>query len=783
VFLDQASAWSEQARWTMGLLRPDDWNGAKWIAAAAQEQSLDAKMPSLPVFRREFSVTKAIKRALIFICGLGEFELRLNGAKVSDEYLQPGWTNYRKTCLYVCYDVTAQLALGHNAIGVMLGNGMYNVISGGRYVKFKRSFGPPKLIAQLFIEYGDGSSEFVVSDSSWKTTAGPITFSSVFGGEEYDARREQRGWDRGGFDDSNWTPSTQVEGPGGTLAGSTRSAPPVRVEKAFDPVKTTQPRSGTLVFDLGQNCSIVPVITVKGQPGARVSIVPAELLNDDGTVSQVSTNEFRGGGSYCGYTLKGGDEPETWSPRFYYHGSRYIQIDGARLPEEPREEAKPQVLAVQGKFITSSSPAAGTFTCSNELFNRTETLIRWAIRSNMMSIFTDCPHREKLGWLEQIHLMGPSFRYSFDVSLLLRKICGDMSDAQLDNGLVPNISPEYAVFKERMFRDSPEWGSAAVLVPWELYEWYGDESVLHQQYDTMRRYVEYLGQQTKDCIVEGYGLGDWFDLGPNRPWRSQLTPLALTATAFYYRDLDILAQTARLLGRSDDATRFANLARQVRAAFNRTFYDGGMHQYATGSQCANSIPLVFGLAPEEDRAAIVENIVKDVRAHNNGLTAGDVGYRYLLRALADGGRSDVIFDMNCRSDRPGYGYMLKKGATSLTESWDARPDMSQNHFMLGHILEWFYSDVAGIQRDPSAPAFKKIIIKPSIVGDLTWASASHDSVRGRITSSWQREGGRVSLDVTIPPGSSATIHLPGGSGEHVKVFEVTSGTHQFTSDR
>jgi hypothetical protein len=421
----------------------------------------------------------------------------------------------------------------------------------------------------------------------------------------------------------------------------------------------------------------------------------------------------------------------------------------------------------------------------------------------MISIFTDCPHREKLGWLEQIHLMGPSFRYSFDVSVLLSKMCGDMSDAQLENGLVPNIAPEYTVFKDRMFRDSPEWGSAAVLVPWELYEWYGDEWILREQYETMQRYVAYLGEQTKEHIVEGYGLGDWFDLGPKRPWTSQLTPLSLTATAFYYRDLMILSQTAQLLGKNDDADRYARLADEVKAALNKTFYDGGTHQYATASQCANSIPLVFGLAPVDDRAAIVENIVKDVQSHDNGLTAGDVGYRYLLRALADGGRSDVIFDMNSRSDRPGYGYMLEKGATSLTESWDARPDMSQNHFMLGHLLEWLYSDVGGIQRDPSAPAFKKIIIKPAMVGDLTWASATYDSVRGRISSSWRREGARVTIDVTIPPGATAKIHVPAKSAQSVKesgkpvreisdvkfvrvdngnaVFEVESGSYSFST--
>jgi len=416
------------------------------------------------------------------------------------------------------------------------------------------------------------------------------------------------------------------------------------------------------------------------------------------------------------------------------------------------------IADLHGQFVTSCSAIVGDFACSNPMFNRTAEIIRWAMRNNLMSVLTDCPHRERLGWLEETHLVGPSLMYNDDIAALFTKVCGDIADAQTSSGLVPDIAPEYTVFSGG-FRDSPEWGSAAVLIPWQMYQWYGDTNILARRYQTMKRYVEYLGSQAHGNILST-GLGDWYDLGPNPPGYAQLTPPALTATAFYYHDIVILQQSAKLLGNAEDAARFADLANQVRESFNSALYHPDLHSYATGSQTANAIPLVFEIAPSADRYAILENIVQDIRKHNNGLTSGDVGYRYLLRALADGGRSDVIFDMSSRTDRPGYGMILAKGATSLTEAWDARPDSSQDHFMLGHIMEWFYSDLAGIQPDPAGPGFKKIIIRPTPVGDITWARASYISVRGTIQSSWQISGNRFSLDLVIPANCTATVQLP-----------------------
>jgi alpha-L-rhamnosidase len=707
-------------------------------APDASGPSARAMSNSLPIFRRGFAITKPVKRVTAYLCGLGQHELELNGRKVGEDLLEPGWTNYRKTCLYVTYDITRQIQPGENVVGVMVGNGMYNV-TGPRYTKFTGSFGQPKLIGQIEIEYIDGTHDRVVTDDSWRCSAGPITFSSIYGGEDYDARLEQRGWDAPRFDGREWIPAAEVSGPGGELAGASHSAPPIRVMQIFTGRLIREPRPGVWVYDLGQNCAIMPRITVSGSEGQTVKITPGELLNRNGTVSQ----EASGGPAWYAYTLRGGGA-ESWAPRFTYYGCRFLQVEGVR----PRK--------VEGLFISSTSPAVGEFSCSDQLFDRTAGIIRWAMRSNMMSVLTDCPHRERLGWLEQDHLVGPSLMFNFSIPAMYGKVCQDMADSQQSNGLVPDIAPEFAVFSGG-FRDSPEWGSACVLLPWQLYQWYADAAALSDQYPTMQRYVDYLGTMARDHIVS-QGLGDWYDLGPRALGPAQLTPTSLTATAFYYRDLIVLAQTARILGKSDDAEGHDKLAAAVREAFNRKLYDPSAHSYSTGSQTANALPLVMGLAPEQDRVAILQNVVNDIRRRGDRLTAGDIGYRYLLRALADGGRSDVIFDMNSRSDRPGYGYILNTGATALTEGWDG--SASQDHFMLGHIMEWFYGDLAGIGLDPDSVGFKKIIIRPTPVGDVRWAKARYDSIRGTIAGSWKKENGRFALDVTIPPGTTASVYLP-----------------------
>ncbi len=781
----RVSAWSRPASWTLGLLAETDWQG-RWIGASAESQTL--------MLRRSLVVRPGLTRALAFVSGLGQYEMSVNGKKAGDDVLSPGWTKYDKTCLYDTRDVTALLHKGDNAVGLLLGNGMYNV-KGGRFAKFRGSFGPLKAICQIRLEYSDDSVETIATDDQWRAASGPITFCCVYGGEDYDARLEPKGWTRPGFDDSRWEKARVLEGPGGRLRGLSCAAPAIRTFDVLKPVGVRSLREGVTVYDLGQNAAILLRLKVKGPAGSSVKIIPAELVAEDGSVDRGSCGGRRGD-AYWKYTLAGG-AGEAWRPSFFYQGCRFLQVETEPAAAGCR---RPTVQAVEGLVVHSASQAVGQFTCSNDLFNRIHTLVRWAQRSNMVSVMTDCPHREKLGWLEQYHLNGPSLRYEFDLARLFTKGMNDMADCQLEGGLIPDISPEYTVFQAG-FRDSPEWGSAFIIVPWQQYEWTGDLGLLARHYDAMARYVAYLGTKASDHIVS-HGLGDWYDLGPNRPGEAQLTPKSLTATAFYYYDTWIMAGAAALLGKADDAQRYTELAGQIRAAFNKAFFNAETHQYATGSQCANSIPLVMGLAEPADRQAVLDAVVADVQNRGNALTAGDVGYRYLLRALAEGGRSEVVFAMNNQSEKPGYGYQLRQGATSLTEAWDADRRSSQNHFMLGQIMEWFYHDLAGIQCDPNGPGFAKIVIRPQPVGDVTWVKASYDSIRGRISSEWKRKGDTFTLKVTVPANTTATVFIPTASADRVTegrlpaskakavrflrqeadlaVYEIGGGKYEFT---
>jgi len=755
---DKPSGWSTPATWTMGLLNLADWR-ASWISAkdalgavgprkAETDESADAYETVLA--RKEFKVSRRLVRAVIHVCGLGHYEMTLNGSRIGADLFMPGWTKYDKTCTYDTYDITDLLHKGLNSVGLFLGNGFYNV-RGGRYIKFVGSFGPLKAIAMVRLEYANGTTEVVGTDSSWRVHGGPITFSCVYGGEDYDARLEPAGWTQTKFDDASWDGAVVVPGPGGTMKGFSSSAPPVRAIETLKPVNIRPLKPGVAVYDFGQNAPLMPRLAVRGPASSSVKLIPSELINADGSVDRVSCG---GGQAYWKYTLSGRGM-ERYFSKFFYHGCRYLQVeclpaaDGGPLP---------LVDSLEGVVVHSSSAPIGEFACSNELFNRIRTLVRWAQRANMMSLLTDCPHREKLGWLEEYHLNGPSLRYEWDLAQLFTKTMNDMADSQLENGLVPDIAPEYTVFQGG-FRDSPEWGSAFIVVPWQQYEWTDDLGLIRRHYEGMKRYIDYLASKAQADIVS-HGLGDWYDIGPKPPGEAQLTPKAVTATAFYYYDTWILARAAALLGHPEEAKAYEQRAAEIREAFNKSFFDPAADRYATGSQTANAIPLVMGLIEPEHQAAVLDVIVKDVQGRGNALTSGDVGYRYLLRALAEGGRSDVIFDMNNQSDKPGYGYQLQKGATSLTEAWDAGRASSQNHFMLGHIMEWFYRDLAGLGIDPAEPGFKKIIINPQPAGDVTWARARFDSVRGLIASEWKIEAGAFTLSLTIPPNTTAVVNIP-----------------------
>jgi len=779
------AAQSKIASWRMGLLKENDWMQARWIGYENLPDSLKivpaehgngkrewGKRPDvLPLLRKSFSVSKKVKQATAFVCGLGQFEMSINGKKAGDHFLDPGWTKFDKQALYVSFDITEHLNNGNNAVGVMLGNGFY-YIPGERYRKMTGAYGYPKMIARLLIEYADGTVENIVSDESWKTAPSPITYSSIYGGENYDATIEQPGWDTPEFNDANW--ENAVLATAHPLVSQT--AEPVKVMQEFEPLNVKQVKSNSWVYDMGQNMSGIPQITVTGNAGDTIRLTPAELLKEDGTLNQKAT----GSPSYYLYILSGRENSpsgvRSWQPRFSYYGFRYVQVD--ILPNKKNEAAATttKISAVKALHTRNSAATAGSFTCSNELFNKINNLIKWSVNSNMQSLFTDCPHRERLGWQEQLHLMGTAIQYNYDIHALSKKITADIRTEQNANGLVPSTVPEYTQmhFADGYFRDSPEWGSNVVLFPWSLYQWYGDKEGLTDNYPAMQKYVDYL--RTKDSShLLMYGLSDWYDLGPNRPGFCQLTPMGLTATAYYYNDLVVMKKTAALLGKQNDIIKYGRWADTVKLAFNKMFYHADTKQYGSGSQTSNAMAVSMGLVNEKDKDAVIENIVKDIQQRNYRLTSGDIGFHYLLKVLTDAGRNDIIYKMNNRTDVPGYGFQVVNGATALTESWQGLPIVSNNHLMLGHLMQWFYEGLAGISQAENSVGYKSIIIRPQVVGDITHAAAGFQSPYGEIKSAWKKKDNNFELNVTIPVNSMATIYLP----QTAKAIKVGSGTYNY----
>jgi len=772
---NHVSAWSRISKWQMGLFTKKDWKSAKWIAFEKIPDSLVDVLPVdgkkdtykenniLPLLRKSFVVKKKVKQATMFICGLGQFELSMNGKKIGDHFLDPGWTKYDKQALYVPFDVTKNIQPGSNAIGVMLGNGFYYIPPvQGRYRKLKVAFGYPKMTCRLAIEYNDGTLENIVSDDSWKTTEGPITFSSIYGGEDFDARLEQKGWNSSTFNSSAWRNVVIVDGPPELRA---QLEDPLKIMDSFDSKLIHTISDFSHVFDFGQNASGIVRISVTGKKGDTIRIIPAELLKNDFIPNQRAT----GSPYYFQYILKG-NGVETWQPRFTYYGFRYLEVRGAIAKGEKNPNHLPILLQVKGLHTSSAAQHIGAFNSSDNLFNQTFKLINWSIKSNMVSVLTDCPHREKLGWLEQAHLMGNSIRYNYNVEDLYKKQLQDMWNSQTAEGLIPEIAPEYVRFDwgGGIFRDSPEWGSNAIITPWDLYKWYGDSYLLEEYYAMMSGYMDYLRSKAKNNILF-QGLGDWYDLGPKPPGVSQLTPMGVTATAIYYYDLVIMTQVAELLNIKRDADNYQKLAAEVKRAFNDSFFHKDTKQYATGSQTANAMAVYMNLVDPEFKNAVIENIVKDIRSRNNSLTTGDIGYHYLLSVLHNAGRDDVIYDMNSNSDVPGYGYQIKKGATALTESWAALPTNSNNHLMLGHLMEWFFDAVAGISQSDSSVAFKNIIIAPRPVGNLTSAKGLYTCRYGEVTTNWEKRNDLFHISIYIPENTTATVYLP--STKNAKITE------------
>ncbi len=758
-----SSDWSNVSAFRTEL-KDADWKKAKWIGfedLAPEKRMVPGvhgfgdklgdkckDRPVVPMFRKEFEVKREVKEAILYITGLGQYEAYINGEKVGNDFLTPGWTNYDKTVLYNSYDVSSMLRKGKNAIGAIVGNGFYN-INRERYRKLVIAWGNPKLIGQLRIRFTDGSEKVIATGNDWKTAPSPVTFASIYGGEDYDAQLEQQGWNLPAFNDAAWKRALLVTPPSGRM--KEEKATKLELKENFTPQRITKLDDGNYLYDFGQNASAIVALKVKGRKGQVVRLIPSELITRENHANQSAS----GSPYYFSYTLKG-DGVETWQPRFTYYGFRYVVVIGA-APADVNESDKAQLIELKMLHNRNATQSTGTFSCSYDLFNRTFNLINWGIKSNLQSVLTDCPHREKLGWLEQTFLMGSAVHYNFNLFDLYTKQVNDMIEAQLSNGLVPDIAPEYVPF-EGGFRDSPEWGSAAVILPWMVYQWYGDTTLMKKAWPMMERYVEYLKTKSTNHILS-HGLGDWFDYGPRQPGEAQLTPKALTATSIYYYDVKLLAQMAAIL-KNNKQQYFEKWAEEIKVAFNNRFFNPQTCVISTGSQTAMAMPWCVGLVDDQYKPRILQNLEDSVRAQGKPLTAGDVGFHYLVEALTGGGKSQLLYEMNARDDVPGYGFQLRKGATALTESWPALENVSNNHLMLGHLMDWFYAGLGGIRQGEESVAYKEIVIKPEMVGDISWVKCNYQSPYGMIQCNWEKAETAVKVNVTIPANTTATVYIP-----------------------
>jgi alpha-L-rhamnosidase len=775
----QAGPWSAPARWQMGLLASADWLG-RWIARSADPSPAPA-----PVLRRSFIVDGAIGRAHAFVCGIGYHELRLNGRAVGDRLLDPGYTRFDRRALYVIHDVAALLRPGENAIGAMLGTGWYGVHTKAVWGFHEAPWrGSPRLLMQLHLDYADGRSEVIVSDERWRTTDGPIQYDSIYGGETYDARCEIMGWDEPGFDDKRWQPASAVSAPGGLL--SAQHAPPIRAKRLLEPRSITQPRPGVHVVDFGQSFAGHARIAVDAPAGAEIELRYGEQLNAEGVLDTAAIDEHMtkkdpGFRFQTDRYISAGRGRERWEARFTYHGFRWIEIRGW-----PGAPAPSDIVGVE--HHTDVEPA-GSFSCSNPLLDAIRTATDWAYVSNLQSIPTDCPQREKNGWTGDAHLACDQGLFTYRAGLAYEKWLDDLMDEQRESGELPGIVPTggwgYA------WGNGPAWDSAYHLIAWKLYEHLGDARPLARHYDRLRRYVDYLGTKAVAGIV-AIGLGDWCSSKAE-------TPVEVTSTAYYHSDALIVARAARLLGKDADARIYAELAERIRRAFIARFRqpDG---TWANGSQCAIACALHFGLLESADRAPSLRALVAAIERADGHLDCGILGASYVLRALHQGGRDDVAYRVATQETFPGWGHWLRQGATTLWEQWNGGG--SRNHIMFGDILAWMFRALGGIEPDGEHPGFARVIVKPPLIDGLSHASARHDSIRGAFVVAWRRAGAGMTIALTVPPNAEAQLHAPHADPAQVRegagpareavgvsftavvdgraVFRVESGTYAFS---
>ena len=774
-----ASPYSAAASFETGLLHADDWQG-EWISWSGATS---------PLFRKSFHLDQPVTQARLHISGLGHYEARLNGEKIGQNVLDPGWTDYNKSILYSTFDVTKLLQAGENALGILLGGGRFapppEVIE--KHPMSLKTYGDyPCVLAQLRLSFADESVLTISTDTSWKASAGPIQLSDLYAGERYDARLEKPGWDAPGYDDADWDTAATIEAPGGTLVSQT-SCPPIKVCHTLLPRKLSIPKPGVFVYDFGQNFTGWVKLRISGPRGAEVKIRHAEILYKDGTLN-VAPN--RNAEATDVYILKGEGE-EVFEPRFTYHGFQYVELSG--FP------GTPSLTMLEGQVAHSAVPPRGNFLCSEPLINQIHQNILWGQLSNLMSIPTDCPQRdERMGWMGDAQLVAEEAVYNFDMTGFYAKWLRDIQDAQREDGSVPDVVPTYWT----LYPADPAWGTAAIVIPWTLYCYYADRQILEQYYPMMKAYVEFLNSKANGDVLSFGKYGDWCP-----PWHvnSVETSHELVAQWYYYHDTLILSKVANILGKQEEAEVLTAKAARIKDAFNERFlkdnkYVGEPDEwyrrlapddlteeekearvkrhasvFGVRSQTGPALALHLNMLPSEARDAVLQALVEDIAIiHGTHLNTGIVGTRYILDVLTENGYADLAYQLVTQTTYPSWGYMLKEGATTLWERWEYLTDVgmnSQNHIMLGSVDAWFYRFLAGIQLDLPEPGWQRIVVKPYVLGDLNFVSASVNTFKGIVSSKWTKHYDSLEFEVTIPVNTSATISVPKRGWEQVTIAE------------
>lgn len=747
---NQVSHYSSPAMWEMGLLTEDDWK-ANWIAipegAIEKPEGTpdDVGLPS-PFLRKDFSLSKAIKKARVYATALGLYELYINGKRVGEDRFAPGWTDYHKGIQYQTYDVTSMLTLGDNAIGAVLGDGWYagQVAHVGQY-----HYGPHPLwlFLQMEIEYEDGSKEVLVSDDKWKGSTGPILFSDFLMGETYDARMELEGWSQPGFDDRSWTfvdSAKKPMFPVGKLVSQVD--PPVKVMHQLTPVEITQSQPGTYIFDMGQNMVGWVRLKVTGKAGTKITLRFGEMLNDDGSLY---TENLRTARQTDVYILKGQGE-EIYEPHFTFHGFRYVEVTG--FPGAPKFHA------ITGMVAYSSMDETGYFECSHPMVNQLQSNILWSQRGNFLSVPTDCPQRnERMGWTGDAQIFVRTACFNMETINFYHKWMRDVADAQLPSGAFTDVAPQV----KGMGAGHAAWGDAGVIVPWTIYLCYGDKGIIEEHYDSMTRWIEYLKVNSKKLIRPNEGYGDWLNVDDE-------TPRDVMGTAYFAYVTNLVSKMAAVIGRKQDETKYKKLFKNIKKAFVDAFVtpEG---RIKGDSQTCYVLALKMELLPDNLRVAAAKRLAEKIAERDGHLSTGFVGVSYLLPVLTDYGYLDVAYDLLTKDTYPSWGYSIKNGATTIWERWNSYTieegfgDVgmnSFNHYSLGSVGEWMYRYMVGIEADPEQPGYKHIIIQPHIGGGFTWAKASYESLYGQIVSHWELKNERLELEVEIPPNTTASVYLP-----------------------